>query len=70
MPANLSDVLRRYEKIIVPEMNLGQLAALLRARTLVNVQGYDRTRGLPISIVELEADLIAELDALDSKELS
>ena len=70
MPANLADVLRRYEKIIVPEMNLGQLAALLRARTLVDVQGYDRTRGLPISIVELEADLIAELDALSSKELS
>ncbi|HMR49830.1 MAG TPA: 2-oxoacid:acceptor oxidoreductase subunit alpha [Arachnia sp.] len=70
MPANLSDVLRRYEKIIVPEMNLGQLAALLRARTLVDVSGYGRVRGLPISIVELEADLIAELDALASKELS
>ena len=69
MPANLSEVLRRYEKIIVPEMNLGQLAALLRARTLVDVQGYGRVRGLPISIVELEADLIAELDALDPKEL-
>ena len=66
MPANLSDVLRRYEKIIVPEMNLGQLAALLRARTLVDVQGYGRVRGLPISIVDLEADLIAEIDALPS----
>ncbi len=66
MPANLSDVLRRYEKIIVPEMNLGQLAALLRARTLVDVQGYGRVRGLPISIVDLEADLIAEIDALAS----
>ncbi len=63
MPANLGDVLRRYEQVIVPEMNLGQLAQLLRARYLIDVHSYSRVRGLPISLGELETDLIAEIDA-------
>ena len=67
MPANLGEVLRSYDKVIVPEMNLGQLAFLLRARYLVDVQSYSRVRGLPISVGELESDLIAELDALEVK---
>ena len=52
-PANLGDVLRRYERVLVPEMNLGQLALLLRARYLVDVIGYNRVRGVPFSSVEL-----------------
>ncbi|MDO5094572.1 MAG: 2-oxoacid:acceptor oxidoreductase subunit alpha, partial [Propionibacteriaceae bacterium] len=67
MPANVGEVLRRYDKVIVPEMNLGQLAFLLRARYLVDVTSYSRVRGLPISVGELEADLIAEIDALEVK---
>lgn len=64
MPANLGEVLRSYDKVVVPEMNLGQLATILRARYLVDVASYSRVRGLPISIGELEADLITEIDAL------
>jgi len=52
-PANLGDVLRRYEKVLVPEMNSGQLALLLRARYLVDVVGYNRVRGLPLAAAEL-----------------
>ena len=48
-PANLGDILRRYERVIVPEMNLGQLALLLRAKYLVDIRSYSRVRGLPIS---------------------
>lgn len=52
-PANLGSVLRRYERVLVPEMNLGQLALLLRARYLVDVVGYNRVRGLPFTSGEL-----------------
>ena len=45
-PRNTGDVLRRYEKILVPEMNLGQLLKLVRAEFLVDAVGYNRVRGL------------------------
>ena len=52
-PADLGDVLHRYERVVVPEMNLGQLAMLLRARYLVDVIGYNQVRGLPFRAAEL-----------------
>ena len=63
-PANLGDILRSYDRIIVPEMNLGQLALLLRAKYLVDIHSYSRVRGLPISLSELARDLEAEIDQL------
>jgi 2-oxoglutarate ferredoxin oxidoreductase subunit alpha len=57
-PANTGEVLRRYAQVLVPEMNTGQLAMLLRARYLVDVQRFNRVRGLPFTTVEL-ADVIA-----------
>ncbi|MFI7588033.1 2-oxoacid:acceptor oxidoreductase subunit alpha [Spongisporangium articulatum] len=59
-PANTGEVLRRYPKVLVPEMNLGQLALLLRARYLVDARGYNQVRGLPFSSAEL-ADAIGKL---------
>ena len=53
-PSNTGDVLRRYPKILVPEMNLGQLAMLLRAQFLVDAVSYTRVRGRPLSAAELE----------------
>jgi 2-oxoglutarate/2-oxoacid ferredoxin oxidoreductase subunit alpha len=52
-PANLGEVLARYEKVLVPEINLGQLALLLRGRFLVDVISYNRVRGLPFGAAEL-----------------
>ena len=52
-PANLGEVLRRYDKVLVPEINLGQLALLLRGRFLVDVISYNRVRGLPFRAAEL-----------------
>jgi 2-oxoglutarate ferredoxin oxidoreductase subunit alpha len=52
-PLNLGEVLRGYRQVIVPEMNLGQLALLLRAKYLVDVQTYSQVRGLPFTSVEL-----------------
>ena len=52
-PANLGEVLKRYDKVIVPEINLGQLALILRGRFLVDVISYNRVRGLPFRAAEL-----------------
>lgn len=63
-PHNTGEVLKRYDKVIVPEMNLGQLALLLRGRFLVDAIGYNRVRGLPFKAEELEnviKDVIASV---------
>jgi len=62
LPANVEEVLKSYDRVIVPEMNLGQLAMVLRSKYLVDVQSYSRVRGLPISLSELAADLIELID--------
>jgi 2-oxoglutarate/2-oxoacid ferredoxin oxidoreductase subunit alpha len=59
-PANTGEIVRRYRKLLVPEMNLGQLALLLRARYLVDAVGYNRVRGVPFTSAEL-ADAIRKL---------
>ncbi|HMG31071.1 MAG TPA: 2-oxoacid:acceptor oxidoreductase subunit alpha [Jiangellaceae bacterium] len=56
-PANTGEILHAYDRVLVPEMNLGQLALLLRGRYLVDVRGYNRVRGLPFKADEL-ADVI------------
>lgn len=53
-PANLGDVLGRYRTVLVPEMNLGQLAMLLRARYLVDAKSYTNVTGLPFKAEELQ----------------
>jgi 2-oxoglutarate ferredoxin oxidoreductase subunit alpha len=62
MPANLGDVLRSYDRVLVPEINLGQLALLLRGRYLTDVISYNRVRGLPFRAAEL-AGVIQEVIA-------
>jgi 2-oxoglutarate ferredoxin oxidoreductase subunit alpha len=59
-PKDLGEVLRRYDKVLVPEMNLGQLSLLLRAEYLVDVVGYNEVRGLPLKATQL-AHVIADL---------
>jgi 2-oxoglutarate ferredoxin oxidoreductase subunit alpha len=61
-PHDLGDIIKRYDKVLVPEMNLGQLSMLLRARYLVDIVGYNQVRGLPLKAAEL-ADAIGELVA-------
>ena len=52
-PNDLGDILSRYDKVLVPEMNLGQLSLLLRAKYLVDAVGYNQVRGLPLKAAEL-----------------
>jgi 2-oxoglutarate ferredoxin oxidoreductase subunit alpha len=58
-PRNTAGVLRRYPKVLVPEMNLGQLAMLLRAEFLVDAISYTKVRGRPLSSSELEDAIVA-----------
>ncbi|TMK78364.1 MAG: 2-oxoacid:acceptor oxidoreductase subunit alpha [Actinobacteria bacterium] len=60
-PRNLGDVLGRYEKVLVPEINLGQLLKLVRAEFLVDAVGYNRVRGLPFRSDELAEAIEAML---------
>jgi 2-oxoglutarate ferredoxin oxidoreductase subunit alpha len=53
-PSNTGEVLTAYRRVIVPEMNLGQLAMLLRAKYLVDVQSHTSVRGVPFSVADLE----------------
>ncbi|MEU8326989.1 2-oxoacid:acceptor oxidoreductase subunit alpha [Micromonospora sp. NPDC048839] len=57
MPANLGAVLRAYDRVVIPEMNLGQLAHVIRARYLVDAISYNQVRGLPFTATELETTL-------------
>ena len=57
MPRNLADVLGAYDRVVVPEMNLGQLSMLLRARFGVETVPYNQVRGLPFTSHELETML-------------
>ncbi len=56
-PGNLGEVLGRYEKVVVPEMNLGQLATLLRAKFLVDAHSYNQVNGMPFKAEQLAAVL-------------
>jgi len=57
MPANLGEVLRSYERVLVPEMNSGQLAHELRARYLVDVETYAKVQGQPLLPSEMEEEM-------------
>jgi 2-oxoglutarate/2-oxoacid ferredoxin oxidoreductase subunit alpha len=63
LPADLGDVLARYDRVICPEMNLGQLAMVLRAKYLIDVVSHTQVRGLPFRAAELAGVL---QDVIDS----
>ncbi|MEO8749926.1 MAG: 2-oxoacid:acceptor oxidoreductase subunit alpha [Allobranchiibius sp.] len=63
-PANLGEVLRSYERVILPEMNLGQLALLLRGKYLVDVRSHTAVRGLPFTSTELATVITTHLEEL------
>jgi 2-oxoglutarate/2-oxoacid ferredoxin oxidoreductase subunit alpha len=57
LPKNLGDVIKRYKKVLVPEMNMGQLVMLLRAKFLVDAQGYNKIQGKPFKTSEIESKI-------------
>jgi 2-oxoglutarate ferredoxin oxidoreductase subunit alpha len=56
-PANLGEVLRRYKKVLVPELNMGQLRLLLRAEFLVDAIGMNKVQGKPFTVSEVETKI-------------
>ncbi|WP_030773646.1 2-oxoacid:acceptor oxidoreductase subunit alpha [Streptomyces sp. NRRL F-2664] len=61
-PRNLGEVLERYEKVVVPEMNLGQLATLIRAKYLVDARSYNQVNGMPFKAEQLAKVLKEAID--------
>jgi 2-oxoglutarate ferredoxin oxidoreductase subunit alpha len=61
LPANLGDVLRAYPRVVVPELNSGQLARVLRAEYLVDVRTYAKLEGRPLLAAEIERVLLEEM---------
>ncbi|MCS5631449.1 MAG: 2-oxoglutarate ferredoxin oxidoreductase subunit alpha, partial [Pirellulaceae bacterium] len=59
-PSNLEEVLKNYDKVLIPELNLGQLKALIQSKYLVECVGLNKVQGRPFAIVEIE-QRIAEL---------
>ena len=55
LPANLGDLLKGYDKILVPEMNTGQFKTVLRDQFLVDAKPLNKTSGQPFTIAEIEA---------------
>jgi len=58
LPANTGEVLRAYERVLLPEMNGGQLAKVLRAEFLVDVESYSKVKGQPLFAAELEQEIL------------
>ncbi|MEV0502209.1 2-oxoglutarate ferredoxin oxidoreductase subunit alpha, partial [Streptomyces spectabilis] len=61
-PRNLGDVLKRYDKVVIPEMNLGQLATLIRAEYLVDAVSYNQVNGMPFKAEQLATALKEAID--------
>jgi 2-oxoglutarate ferredoxin oxidoreductase subunit alpha len=57
LPANLRDVLRSFERVLVPELNSGQLAQVLRARYLVDVESFCKVQGQPLFAAEVAREI-------------
>ncbi len=63
-PKNLGEILKRFKKVIVPEINNGQLIKIIRADFLIDAIGYNKIKGTPITQAELEACILSNLKAL------
>ena len=59
LPDNTGDVLRSFDRVLVPEMNTGQLAKILRAKYLVDVESFCKVQGQPLFAAELEQEIEA-----------
>ena len=56
-PRNLGTILRRYKQVMIPELNAGQLALLIRAQYLLDVMSLPKLKGQPFTIGEIEAKI-------------
>jgi len=66
-PTDLGDILARYPKVLIPEMNLGQLAMLVRAQFLVDAQSYTKVTGVPFGAAEMEARMLGAMRGVETR---
>ena len=57
LPSNLGELLSRYEKVLIPELNLGQLRTIIRATYLIDAQGFNQVRGKPFAVNEVASKI-------------
>ncbi len=61
-PRNLGDLMKRFDKVLVPELNCGQLLSILRSTYLIDAVGYNKVQGKPFSVEELERTINKMVD--------
>ncbi len=69
-PADLGEVLSRYKRVLVPEVNLGQLSRLLHAEFLVDAISFTQVQGIPFRAAAMEAAILHQIDGADDKGVS
>ena len=57
LPKDLGDILKRFKKVLIPELNLGQLRTIIRANYLIDAIGLNKVQGKPFSVAEVEAKI-------------
>jgi 2-oxoglutarate ferredoxin oxidoreductase subunit alpha len=62
-PANLGEIVRGYEKVLIPELNMGQLRHLIRAEYLVPAIGYNKTNAEPFKVSEIENKILELIES-------
>jgi len=65
LPADLGDILRRYKRVLVPEMNMGQLTRVVRAEYLVDARCISKVQGQPFTGGELVGHILSTLSELE-----
>jgi 2-oxoglutarate ferredoxin oxidoreductase subunit alpha len=68
LPPDLGQILRQYRRVLVPEINGGQLVRVLRAEYLVDAVGFNRVRGLPLATEEIREAIEQMLDDKRTRE--
>jgi 2-oxoglutarate/2-oxoacid ferredoxin oxidoreductase subunit alpha len=66
-PRNLGEIVKAYKRVLVPEVNLGQLRKLVRAEFLIDAVGLNKVDGLPFRRIDVQAAIVSHLDALGSR---
>jgi 2-oxoglutarate ferredoxin oxidoreductase subunit alpha len=61
LPKNIGRVLGKYPKVLLPEMNTGQLLKIIRAEFLVDAEGYSKVQGQPFQTAEIEHEILRRL---------
>src|SRR4051812_36172349 len=63
LPRNIEDVLRSYKRVLVPEMNMGQLVKILRAEFLIDCESFTKVDGLPLFTRDVMDEVLRRVDA-------